>query len=124
MQSILPLATAVQQLFDVHSANMEAEEDTSQRTKILRMALKPAIRAVIGICFVALAILFPNFHQVMSMLGIVAGLMIAMILPTYFYLSIMKDQVSAVERFLCVCTIVFSGVLAVGALAFTLAGFS
>ena len=58
------------------------------------------------------------------MLGIVAGLMIAMILPTYFYLSIMKDQVSADESLLCVCRIVFSGVLAVGALAFTLAGFS
>ncbi len=121
-QSILPLSTALQQLYDLHSADMQTDENTSQRARIWKVALTPTIRTAIGISFVALAVLFPNFHEVMSVLGIIAGLMIAVILPAYFYLAIMKDQVSAMERFFCICAIVLSGVLAAGGLASTFAG--
>ena len=72
----------------------------------------------------ALAIMFPNLDDVMSVLGVVAGLLIAVILPICFYLSILGDEVSSSQRHLCVFIIAFSSVLAIGSLACTFAGFS
>ena len=86
--------------------------------------MQPAIRAAIGIVFVALAVLFPNLDSVMAVLGVVDGLMIAVILPSYFYLSIMKDEVSLIERVFCIFAMVFSAILAVGCLTATFMGLS
>ncbi len=79
---------------------------------------------MIGASFVALAIAFPNLDEVMSILGVVAGLLIAVILPICFYLSILADEVSSRERYLCLFIILFSSVLAVGSLTCTFLGFS
>jgi solute carrier family 32 (vesicular inhibitory amino acid transporter) len=84
----------------------------------------PVIRTLVGVSFVALAILFPNLDEVMSVLGVVAGLLIAVILPIGFYLSILGDEVSSVEKCLCAFAIVVSSVLAVGSLSCTVVGFS
>ncbi|KAK4959595.1 hypothetical protein LTR66_013038 [Elasticomyces elasticus] len=77
-----------------------------------RGLLKMTIRILSTVVFVVLAILFPSFDRIMSLLGSVACFTICVILPLAFHLKLFGKEIGRWERFANWSLIAVSSVLA------------
>jgi vesicular inhibitory amino acid transporter len=78
-----------------------------------RGLLKITLRIGTIVTFVVIAILFPSFDRIMTLLGSVACFSICIILPLAFHLKLFGKEISKSEKTLNWVLIVVSGIMAV-----------
>ena len=80
---------------------------------LARGLLKAAIRLVVTLAIMTIAILCPSFDRVMALMGSVFCYSICIVLPVTFYLRLFGKQISVREWILCWVLIVSASVLAI-----------
>ncbi|KAF2811190.1 uncharacterized protein BDZ99DRAFT_570441 [Mytilinidion resinicola] len=71
------------------------------------------LRIAVTVVFVFIAIVFPSFDRIMTLLGSVAGFTICIILPLAFHLKLFGKELGAKEKLLNWVLIVISAVMAI-----------
>lgn len=78
-----------------------------------RGVLKATIRIITVIVFVAIAIVFPSFDRIMTLLGSVCCFTICIILPLAFHLKLFGKEIGRLEKGMNWALIVVSTIMAV-----------
>lgn len=112
-----PIVSTVENLLGLDgSPNVVLPDPSGSEKPSLRLrtgACRAVVRVTIVASFVAFAILIPEFHRIMSLLGAVACFGICIILPIAFHLKIFGGELSWVERTVNWFILVVSTILAV-----------
>lgn len=112
-----PIVSTVEGLFGLDAPTRVTLHDASGSEKPARRLgtdiSKAVVRVTITASFVVFAILVPEFHHIMSLLGAVACFSICIILPVAFHLRIFGKELSWTERMVNWIILVVSTVLAV-----------
>ena len=115
--NIRPLSSALEQALRSKASPAKRPSNTAQGSNSSiaskQKYLTPTLRTLIGATFVGLAICLPSLDKAISLMGVVAGLLIAVVLPITFYLSILRSKTTTVEKGSCVSVIIVSAALAV-----------
>ena len=83
-----------------------------------RGVLKTAIRALVTIIIVAIAIAFPSFDRIMTLLGSVCCFTICLIMPLAFHLKLFGKEIGRLEWWMNWILLVVCSVMAVASTAF------
>ncbi|GAB7362128.1 hypothetical protein MBLNU230_g2155t1 [Neophaeotheca triangularis] len=112
-----PIVSTLELFLGLDARAMSPNQTLNGLSGFTRGILKTTVRIGCTVLFVILAILFPQFDTIMSLLGAVACFTICIILPLAFHLKLFGDQLSRWEKFRDWTMIVVSTVLAVVATA-------
>jgi vesicular inhibitory amino acid transporter len=83
-----------------------------------RGALKVTIRTLVTILIVIIAIVFPSFDQIMTLLGAVCCFTICLIMPLAFHLKLFGKEIGRLEWWMSWVLLVVCSVMAVVSTAF------
>lgn len=89
------------------------EDDSANQVNLTTSIAKAAVKVTVTASFVFFAILVPEFHSIMSLLGSVACFSICIILPLAFHVKIFGKELGRTEFWLNWFIIVISTLLAV-----------
>lgn len=109
-----PIVSTVELFLGLDSRSLSmAGESINGLSSLSRGFLKAIVRITCVVVFVILAILVPDFDQIMSLLGAVACFTVCLILPAAFHLKLFGPTLTTLQKALDWSLIVVSSILAV-----------
>ena len=108
-----PIVSTLEVLFGLDARALAMSSSLNGTSSFNRGLFKITLRIVTIIAFVFIAIVFPSFDRIMTLLGSVACFSICIILPLAFHLKLFGKDIGNTEKTLNWVLIVFSTVLAV-----------
>ncbi|KFZ06378.1 hypothetical protein V501_07475 [Pseudogymnoascus sp. VKM F-4519 (FW-2642)] len=108
-----PIVATLEALTGLDARTVPGEDSLVGCSKFGRGVQKVAIRVVVIISFVFLAVVFPAFDSIMAFMGSCLCFAICVILPLLFHLKIFGDEIPRAERIMNWVLIVISTILAV-----------
>ncbi|KAH8725200.1 vacuolar amino acid transporter-like protein 1 [Phaeosphaeriaceae sp. PMI808] len=108
-----PIVSTLEVLFGLDNRALAASSSLDGMSGFNRGLFKISLRIGTIICFTVIAILFPSFDRIMTLLGSVACFSICIILPLAFHLKLFGKDISGAERAMNWVLIVVSSVMAV-----------
>ncbi|KAJ4379277.1 hypothetical protein N0V86_005322 [Didymella sp. IMI 355093] len=108
-----PIVSTLEVLFGLDSRAMAMSSSMNGMSGLSRGLLKVTLKIVTIVVFVVIAIVFPSFDRIMTLLGSVACFSICIILPAAFHLKLFGKDIGAGEKALNWALIIFSTILAV-----------
>ncbi|KFY22417.1 hypothetical protein V493_06602 [Pseudogymnoascus sp. VKM F-4281 (FW-2241)] len=108
-----PIVATLEALTGLDARTVPGEDALVGCSKFGRGSQKVAIRVVVIVSFVILAVVFPAFDSIMAFMGSCLCFMICVILPLLFHLRIFGKDIPRAERILNWVLIVISSILAV-----------
>ncbi|KFZ07788.1 hypothetical protein V502_09734 [Pseudogymnoascus sp. VKM F-4520 (FW-2644)] len=108
-----PIVATLEALTGLDARTVPDEDALVGCSKFGRGVQKVAIRVVVIVSFVFLAIVFPAFDSIMAFMGSCLCFAICVILPLLFHLRIFGKEIPRAERILNWVLIVISSILAV-----------
>lgn len=112
-KSARPIISTIEVLSGLDARTVSNNPLLTGQDGFTRGCLKVAVRILVMILFVAMAILFPFFDRVMALLGSAMCFTICIILPLAFYLRIFGSDIPWPERCLDYVLMGLSTILAV-----------
>ena len=113
-----PIVSTLEVLFGLDTRAMAMSSSMNGMSGLNRGLFKVALRIVTIIVFVVIAILFPSFDRIMTLLGSVACFSICIILPLAFHLKLFGKDIGTAEKTMNWVLIIISTILAIISTAF------
>jgi vesicular inhibitory amino acid transporter len=107
-----PIVSTLEVLCGLDAHAIASSEPLTGLSSYTRGILKVAIRVLVIVIFVIIAIIFPAFDSIMAFMGSALCFTICVILPLLFYLKIFGKEISLKERVLDYLLIVICSILA------------
>jgi vesicular inhibitory amino acid transporter len=107
-----PIVSTIEAFSGLDARSLASSPRLTGLSGYARGLLKIAIRVLVIVAFVAIAIVFPAFDSIMAFMGSSLCFTICVILPLLFYLRIFGDSVGRGERALDYALIVVCSLLA------------
>ncbi|KAL6708164.1 hypothetical protein ACN47E_003348 [Coniothyrium glycines] len=108
-----PIVSTIEVLFGLDTRALAASSSLNGMSGLTRGLLKVTVRVTTVVAFVIIAILFPSFDRIMTLLGSVACFSICIILPLSFHLKLFGHEIPRGERILNWVLIIVSTIMAV-----------
>lgn len=108
-----PIVSTLEVLFGLDARSLAAASSLNGMSGLNRGLFKIALRIVTLIIFVVIAIVFPSFDRIMTLLGSVACFSICIILPLAFHLKLFGKDISKGEKTMNWVLIVVSTIMAI-----------
>ena len=108
-----PIVSTLEVLFGLDSRSLAVSPSLSGMSGLNRGLFKITLRVVTIIIFVVIAIVFPSFDRIMTLLGSVACFSICIILPLAFHLKLFGKEIGKGEKTMNWTLIVVSTIMAV-----------
>jgi vesicular inhibitory amino acid transporter len=108
-----PIVSTLEVLFGLDSRALATSSSLNGMSGLNRGIAKIALRIGTIITFVVIAILFPSFDRIMTLLGSVACFSICIVLPLAFHLKLFGKDIGKAEKVLNWVLIVVSTIMAV-----------
>ena len=108
-----PIVSTVEVFLGLDTRALASAPAINGLSSLNRGIAKIALRVVTIIAFVLIAILFPSFDRIMTLLGSVACFSICIILPLAFHLKLFGGEIGRMEKVMNWGLIGVSGVMAV-----------
>ncbi|KAF2012856.1 hypothetical protein BU24DRAFT_374676 [Aaosphaeria arxii CBS 175.79] len=115
-----PIVSTLEILTGLDNRSLAASSSLNGMSGLTRGILKFTLRIVITIVFVGIAIVFPSFDRIMTLLGSVACFSICIILPLAFHLKLFGHELKYAEKTMNWVLIVVSTIMAVVSTIFAL----
>jgi vesicular inhibitory amino acid transporter len=113
-----PIVSTLEVLFGLDTRAMAVSSSLNGMSGLNRGLFKVTLRIVTIVVFVIIAIAFPSFDRIMTLLGSVACFSICIILPLAFHLKLFGKDIGTTEKTLNWALIIFSTILAIVSTAF------
>jgi len=107
-----PIISTLEILAGLDSRALAASSSMNGMSGMNRGILKILFRVLTTVLFVVIAIVFPSFDRIMTLLGSVACFAICIILPLAFHLKLFGNEIPAAERWMNWALIVVNAVMA------------
>ncbi|KAJ4303010.1 hypothetical protein N0V90_001901 [Kalmusia sp. IMI 367209] len=108
-----PIISTLEVLLGLDTRSLGASPSVTGMSGLNRGIFKFLLRIVVIIIFVVIAIIFPSFDRIMTLLGSVACFSICIILPLAFHLKLFGKDIGKAEKTLNWALIVLSSIMAV-----------
>lgn len=108
-----PIISTLEVLFGLDSRAMAVSSSLNGSSGLTRGIMKISLRIGTTIAFVIIAILFPSFDRIMTLLGSVACFSICIILPLAFHLKLFGHEIPSGEKTMNWVLIIMSTIMAV-----------
>lgn len=108
-----PIISTVEVLLGLDSRALAQSSTMVGMSGFNRGILKATIRIVTVLVFVGIAIVFPSFDRIMTLLGSVCCFTICIILPLAFHLKLFGKEIGRVEKIVNWVLIVVSSIMAI-----------
>lgn len=108
-----PIVSTLEVLFGLDTRSLAVTSSLDGTSGFYRGLWKITLRIVTIVIFVVIAILFPSFDRIMTLLGSVACFSICIILPLAFHLKLFSKEIPAGEKMMNWVLIVISTIMAV-----------
>lgn len=108
-----PIVSTLEIVFGLDSRSLAASSSLNGMSGLSRGIFKFCLRLVILAVFVIIAIIFPSFDRIMTLLGSVACFSICIILPLAFHLKLFGKEIGSAEKTLNWVLIIISTIMAV-----------
>jgi len=108
-----PIVSTLEVLFGLDTRSLAMSSSIDGMSGLTRGALKITLRIVTIVIFVIIAIVFPSFDRIMTLLGSVACFSICIILPLAFHLKLFGKEISSGEKTMNWVLIVVSTIMAI-----------
>jgi vesicular inhibitory amino acid transporter len=108
-----PIVSTLEVLFGLDTRSLAMSSSIDGMSGLTRGALKITLRVVTIVIFVVIAIIFPSFDRIMTLLGSVACFSICIILPLAFHLKLFGKEISSGEKTMNWVLIVVSTIMAI-----------
>ncbi|KAL5121622.1 hypothetical protein ACEQ8H_000308 [Pleosporales sp. CAS-2024a] len=108
-----PIVSTFEVVFGLDARALAASDGMTGMTGLNRGIAKVSLRIGTIITFVVIAVLFPSFDRIMTLLGSVACFSICIILPLAFHLKLFGKDIGATEKTLNWLLIALSSLMAV-----------
>jgi vesicular inhibitory amino acid transporter len=108
-----PIVSTLEVLFGLDTRSLAMSSSIDGMSGLTRGCLKISLRIITIIIFVIIAILFPSFDRIMTLLGSVACFSICIILPLAFHLKLFGKEISSAEKMMNWILIVVSTLMAI-----------
>ncbi|RAQ99818.1 vacuolar amino acid transporter 1 [Stemphylium lycopersici] len=95
-----PIVSTLEVLFGLDTRSLAMSSSIDGMDGLTRGALKIFLRVITIVIFVVIAIVFPSFDRIMTLLGSVACFSICIILPLMFHLKLFGKEISRREKIL------------------------
>lgn len=113
-----PIVSTLEVLFGLDSRSLAASSSMNGMSGFNRGLFKILLRVVTVIVFVFIAVIFPSFDRIMSLLGSVACFSVCIILPLAFHLKLFGKEISSGEKTMNWTLMIVSIIMAVVSTAF------
>lgn len=111
--SARPIVSTIELLFGLDPRTLAATSSLHGSSGLTRGILKITIRLFTTAVFVIIAIVFPEFDRIMTLLGAVACFSVCLILPLAFHLKLFGDKIGRWEYWGNWALLVLSAIMAV-----------
>jgi vesicular inhibitory amino acid transporter len=108
-----PIIATLEVLLGLDSRSLGASSSLTGMSGLNRGLFKFFLRIVVIVMFVIIAIVFPSFDRIMTLLGSVACFSICIILPLAFHLKLFGQELGKGEKMMNWALIIVSTVMAV-----------
>jgi vesicular inhibitory amino acid transporter len=108
-----PIVSTLEVLFGLDTRSLAMSSSIDGMSGLSRGVLKITLRIVTIVIFVIIAIVFPSFDRIMTLLGSVACFSICIILPLAFHLKLFGKEISSGEKTMNWVLIVVSTIMAI-----------
>ncbi|KAL1616225.1 hypothetical protein SLS54_008518 [Diplodia seriata] len=108
-----PIVSTVELFFGLDARTLAVSSTLHGSSGLSRGILKITIRIFTTALFVVIAIIFPSFDRIMTLLGAVACFSVCLILPLAFHLKIFGKEIGRLERWGNWALIVLSTIMAI-----------
>jgi vesicular inhibitory amino acid transporter len=108
-----PIVSTLEVLFGLDTRSLAMSSSIDGMSGFTRGCLKISLRIITVIIFVVIAILFPSFDRIMTLLGSVACFSICIVLPLAFHLKLFGKEISRGEKMMNWVLIVVSTLMAI-----------
>lgn len=108
-----PIVSTLEVVFGLDTRSLAAASSLNGMSGFTRGLFKIALRIGTVVVFVIIAILFPSFDRIMTLLGSVACFSICIILPLAFHLKLFGPEIPKGEKMMNWGLIVISTIMAV-----------
>ena len=116
--SARPIISTLEVLFGLDTRSLAMSSSLDGMSGLNRGIFKILLRLSAIVVFVIIAILFPSFDRIMTLLGSVACFSVCIILPVAFHLKLFGNEISRGEKMLNWALMVVSTIMAVVSTAF------
>jgi solute carrier family 32 (vesicular inhibitory amino acid transporter) len=113
-----PIVSTLELLFGLDTRALAQSSQLVGMSGLTRGILKTAIRVGCVIVFVLIAIVFPSFDRIMTLLGAVCCFTICIIMPLAFHLKLFGKEIGKVEYSMNWILIVISAIMAITSTVF------
>ena len=113
-----PIVSTLEVLFGLDTRSLAMSSSIDGMDGLTRGALKIFLRVITIVVFVVIAIVFPSFDRIMTLLGSVACFSICIILPLMFHLKLFGKEISRREKIMNWVLIIVSTIMAIVSTAF------
>jgi vesicular inhibitory amino acid transporter len=107
-----PIVSTLEVLFGLDTRSLAMSSSIDGMSGLTRGFCKVTLRIATVVVFVVIAILFPSFDRIMTLLGSVACFSICIILPLAFHLKLFGKEIGRTEKLLNWVLIVVSTIMA------------
>jgi vesicular inhibitory amino acid transporter len=108
-----PIVSTLEVLFGLDTRAMAVSSSLNGMSGLSRGLFKVLLRVITIITFVVIAIVFPSFDRIMTLLGSVACFSICIILPLAFHLKLFGKDIGKAEKTMNWVLIIFSTIMAI-----------
>jgi vesicular inhibitory amino acid transporter len=108
-----PIVSTLEVLFGLDTRSLAMSSSIDGMSGLTRGVLKITLRMVTIVIFVIIAIVFPSFDRIMTLLGSVACFSICIILPLAFHLKLFGKEISSGEKTMNWVLIIVSTIMAI-----------
>ncbi|KAI8940966.1 hypothetical protein NX059_002217 [Plenodomus lindquistii] len=108
-----PIVSTLEVVFGLDARSLAAASSLNGMSGLNRGLFKVALRIGTLVVFVVIAIVFPSFDRIMTLLGSVACFSICIILPLAFHLKLFGKEISSGEKTMNWVLIVVSTIMAI-----------
>jgi vesicular inhibitory amino acid transporter len=108
-----PIVSTLEVLFGLDTRALSTAPSMNGMSGLTRGIAKITLRIGTIVIFVVIAILFPSFDRIMTLLGSVACFSICIILPLAFHLKLFGKEISSMEKTMNWVLIVVSSIMAI-----------
>ena len=113
-----PIISTLEIMFGLDNRSLAASSSLDGMSGLNRGIFKFSLRIICLIVFVFIAIIFPSFDRIMTLMGSVACFSICIILPVGFHLKLFGKELGKAEKIMNWVLIVSSTIMAVVSTAF------
>ncbi|USP75836.1 Vacuolar amino acid transporter 1 [Curvularia clavata] len=108
-----PIVSTLELLFGLDARSLSMSSSIDGMDGLTRGAFKIFLRMITIVIFVFIAIVFPSFDRIMTLLGSVACFSICIILPLMFHLKLFGKEISSGEKMMNWVLIIVSAIMAI-----------